>query len=184
MLFRDPLFTAGYCDATLTAQAEKASSALLNNCAWLMAKSGMAGVRDVPRALSLSRRAVALAQDKEGPEGVSAEALAAYLHTYAYALAEGGDPEEAKAIMERIAAEKLSNSPLYSSERRRFAALAEDQQSAPREAFPAPGMVEPNDAAASTASDTERDEGPGDAGEDTSTAEVEGADASNLDAAD
>ena len=141
MLFRDPLFTAGYCNATLTLQGDQASSALLNNCAWLMSKSGMPGVRDVARALTLSKRAVARAQEEEGPEDVSSEALAAYLHTYAYALAEGGDPEEARAIMERIVAEKLSTSPLYVAERRRFAALAEDQQSAPREAFPARGAL-------------------------------------------
>lgn len=124
MLFRDPPLTRGLCDAALAAQAGAPQPALLNNCAWLLAKTGDPRARDVLLAKRLAARAVRLARPSGRPQRVGGPELAAYLHTWAYALAEAGDPEEARAVLERVRAEGLSDAPFYEEERRRFDAMS------------------------------------------------------------
>lgn len=126
MFFRDAKLTVGLCDAALLATKDRPDAGLLNNCAWVLAKSDDEAVRDPKRALRLAERAVRLARPPDGPATVSDEELAAYLHTYAYALAENGDPDEARIVMERVRAEGLSRRAMYEEERQRFAAMARE----------------------------------------------------------
>lgn len=128
LFFRDPVLSAGLCDAALQLHDEAISPEsdldLRNNCAWLMAKSSTPRARDLARAQQLARDVVEQALPRGDAAHIDPEALAAYVHTLAFALAEQGEAEEAKAWMERVAAEGWSRAPLYEAERRRFARLA------------------------------------------------------------
>lgn len=144
LFFRDPVLSAGLCDAALQLQAEtrpaRPALDLHNNCAWLMAKSAIPRARDLERSYRLARDVVEASLPTGGGAQVDAEALAAYVHTLAFVLAERGEADEARAWMERIAAEGWSRAPLYEAERRRFARLAAEGQpsSAPADAAASP----------------------------------------------
>lgn len=120
MLFRDPVLTRGLCDALLAELGPQGTAEVRNNCAWLLVESKHPAVYDPQRARSLAESALHIARPKGGQSMASDEEYAAFLHTYASALAALGDPTEARAIMERVVAEGLSRNPFYASERRRF----------------------------------------------------------------
>jgi len=127
----DGVLTAGLCDALLEADGESKEQTrgplLLNNCAWIYLKAEVPAAHDPVRGLRLAQRAVELAE-RQGMEGGE---LAAFLHTLAEGLSQGKQPAEARALMERIAAEGLSSDPFFEQERSRFDSLARKAAAGP-----------------------------------------------------
>lgn len=117
---QDGPLAAGLCDAMLAREGSDKNALLLNNCAWTYLKAEQPEAHDPARGLRLAERAVAL-QKKRGPKTAD---MAAFLHTMAEGLAQNGDPAEARAVMERIAADELSDDPFFDRERERFDDLA------------------------------------------------------------
>ena len=81
--------------ATAAGDAADQAAELENACAWLRLKAPDASLRDPVGALALARRAVLNSEGKN----------ASIVHTLAEALAQNGQPEEALAYLEKIAAQ-------------------------------------------------------------------------------
>jgi membrane associated rhomboid family serine protease len=115
----DAPLAAGICDSQLRREGASTTALLVNNCAWILLKVEDPSVHDPARALQLAQQAVRMQEAKERDA-----AYAAMLHTLAEAWAQNGRPKEARALMERIAAEGLSDDPMFEAERARFDELA------------------------------------------------------------
>jgi len=109
---------------------------LKNSCAWLYTRSAETAVRDPAAAVVLAAQAHA-----ESPD------TAAITHTYAVALAEGGNPEEGLAVLERLVVRGDTGlgAAFLRSERQRLAELvrARHPPAAPPTVPPAVPVVPP-----------------------------------------
>lgn len=137
MSFGDGFTVRLLCRAALDddGQALKAPN-LKNSCAWLYARSGETAVRDPKAAVLLAAQAHA-----EDPK------TAMITHTYAVALAEGGNPEDGLAVLERlvVSGDRSLDDAFVWSERVRLSDLVRARQPspAPPAAAPGPGVPVP-----------------------------------------
>jgi rhomboid protease GluP len=135
-LFADPRSAELLCDVALRGSGTQADANLLNECAWLLITTDDGAVFDPKRGLELARQAVAAleasgqAASGQGDEMKGVEA--AIRHTLATAHFKNGNPEEARAILERILATTESgngqNRKLFEEDLKRFAYAAAKAQ--------------------------------------------------------